>query len=717
MEGASPRSGVEYRFGPFRIDLSSLRLLRGDEPIPIAPKAFDTLLVLVEQRDRLLLKDELLHAVWADAFVSEDSLTQNITALRRALGDDPANPQFIATIPRRGYRFVAPVTEHLREEPSAASRGSAPTYKVEAATSALARRGRLLVGVPLAVVVALALVAVARWTAAPAATRSSPLRLNVDAPPGTRLLSAIVSPDGRELALVAEDMRSRAVRLWVRPLDAGVAKVLDGTDGAAHPFWSPDSQSIAFFANRTLKRIGATGGAVQTIAPIIGLTASGGTWGSNDAILFAHFRSGVNMVPATGGEPRAVTTLDAQAGEAAHRWPSFLPDGRHFLYSVVAASPARTGTYVASLDSPIGTRLLADAGAMYAPPGYLVFVRERALMAQPFDPRAFRVTGQPVVLAGEVTEPVVTNSAAISASSCGLLTYTAVTSDAASRRMRLIWFNRAGQQLGEVKAPTSLLNPTLSPDGRRLLAGSGADVWLIDLDRRVSTRIVAGNTPLLSPDGDQIAFTSSGEGGTVDIYLRPLAGGADDRLLLRSREHKIVNDWTRDGRYLIYSITNARTGVDLWAVPTSGPPTPFPLVVTPSSEFEAQVSPDGRWLAYASDESGVWEVYVQAFPGGGGKLAVSTGGGSEPQWRRDGRELYYLSADLTLQAVEILPGPQLQIKRAVALFRAPVPASELNARRNHYTVSADGQRFLMNTGDTAEESVAVVVGWNAALGR
>jgi DNA-binding winged helix-turn-helix (wHTH) protein/Tol biopolymer transport system component len=716
---------VEYHFGPFRIDLSSLRLLRGDEPIPIAPKAFDTLLVLVQQRDRLLLKDELLHAVWADAFVSEDSLTQNITALRRALGDDPANPQFIATIPRRGYRFVAAVTEHVRGHEVSAGPASTAPIDVDKGTVAPrtvvtpspATRRSLWIAVPLGILVLLGLVMVARWAAAPAATRSSPLRLNVDAPAGTRLLSAVVSPDGRELALVAEDIRSRAVRLWVRPLDAGMAKTLDGTDGAAHPFWSPDSQSIAFFANRTLKRVAATGGTIQTIAPIIGLTASGGTWGPNGTILFAHFRSGVNVVPAAGGDTKPLTTLDAQAGEAAHRWPSFLPDGRHFLYSVVAASPARTGTYLASIDAPTGTRILADSGATYAPPGYLVFVRERALMAQAFDPGTFKVIGQPVVLAGEVTEPVVTNSAAISASSSGLLTYTAVTSNAATRRMRLVWFNRTGQQVGEVSAPTSLTNPTLSPDGRRLLAGSGADVWLIDLDRGVSTRLVAGNTPLLSPDGDQIAFTSGGEGGTVDIHLRALADGAKDRRLVHSAEHKIVNDWTRDGRYLIYSITTARTGVDLWAVPTAGPPEPFPLVVTPASEFEAQVSPDGRWLAYASDESGVWEVYVQAFPGGGGKLAVSTGGGSEPQWRHDGRELYYLSADLTLQAVEILPGPQLQIKRAVALFRAPVPVSELNARRNHYTVSADGQRFLMNAGDTAEESVAVVVGWTAALGR
>jgi eukaryotic-like serine/threonine-protein kinase len=722
----APRAGVEYLFGPFRLELASLRLWHGDDVVPLAPKAFDTLLLLVQHRDRLLLKDELLHSLWSDSYVSEDSLTQNITALRRALGDDASNARYIATVPRRGYRFVAPVIERSTTDPVAAPPAApAPTPPAAAAVveapphaAVPAGASRRLLWAALVVLFGIAIgatIVALRGTTSGNDSGMPPLRLTVDTPPGTRLLTAIVAPDGNQLALVAEDLQSRTARLWVRARDAGIAQPLTGTEGASHPFWSPDGAHIAFFAGSTLKRVALASGSVQSIAPTVGLTTSGGTWSTSGSILFANFRSGIFSVPASGGAVTAVTTLDGEAGEDAHRWPSALPDGKHFLYSVISSSPAKSGTYVGTIGSTDATRVLPDVGAMYAPQGYLLFVRERVLMAQAFDQSTLRLTGDPVALATDVVERGVNSTAAISSSANDLLTFSTHARPGAGKRMRLVWMNRAGVVTGEIKALTSLTNPSLSPDGRQVLAGSGADVWLIDLDREVPTRVVAGNTPLLSPDGRTIAFTSSRDGGVSNIFVRPVAGGVDT-LLVRSGEHKIVNDWSRDGQYLIYATTNARTGLDLWMQPLVGDQPAAPIVATPANEFQAQLSPDGRWLAWASDESGMWEVYVQAFPGGGDKIAISTGGGSEPQWRRDGRELYYLSADVTMKAVEFAPGSPVRVKRAVTLFPAPVPGSgELYARRNHYTVTPDGQRFLINAGDSRDESVAVVAGWTSQL--
>jgi Tol biopolymer transport system component len=282
---------------------------------------------------------------------------------------------------------------------------------------------------------------------------------------------------------------------------------------------------------------------------------------------------------------------------------------------------------------------------------------------------------------------------------------------------QLAWYSRSGARQDTVKAPPNLFNPSVSQDQRYLLAGSGTDVWLMDLERDAATRIGAGNTPLISPDGTQIAFTSGRLEGVSNLYLVSTVGRGEDRLFLQSAENKVVNDWSRDGRYLLYASMNPATRADVWMAPTSGGGPPVPLLTAPYNEFQAQVSPDGRWVAYASDESGRWEVYVQSFPVLGAKRAISSSGGSEPQWRRDGRELFYLGADGTLMAVEVSSGAALQAGRPTPLFRTSIPISgELNSRRNHYLASADGQRFLVNTaGDAQEESITVVVNWTSLL--
>jgi eukaryotic-like serine/threonine-protein kinase len=716
----SPADPVEYLFGPFRLDVASMQLTRGDEAVGLTPKAFDTLLVLIRNRQRLVRKDELMSAVWADSFVSEDSLTQNITALRRALGDDSHQPEYISTIPRRGYRFIAPLVERVAgDRPATASQAPAPApaaaAEAPAASPPRPSDPRSWVRSPWAWAAGAGLAAVLLFAATLVSARPEPpapavLRFTIDAPPGTRLASGgAISPDRHYLAFIAQDGTTGTARLWIRSLDEGTTRVLDGTEGAGKPFWSPDSQAIGFFAAGSLKRVGAMGGPVQTLAPVVGLTVSGGTWGEDDTILFASFRSGVSAVAASGGQVRSATQLDTAAQETAHRWPQFLPGGR-FLFSVYSENGERAGTYVGTLGSGDRVRVLSDPGGSYAPTGHLLYVKDRVLMAQPFDAAQARVSGTATTLAGDVFPLSPTTGASTSAAG-EILVYGGRAPD-----FELAWFSRSGSRQQTIKAPPNLYNPSISQDLRYLLAGSGTDVWLIDLERDAATRIGAGNTPLISPDGTQIAFTSGRLEGVSDLYVTSTMGRGEDRLFLRTRENKLVNDWSRDGRYLVFASTNPETRMDLWMVPMAGGGSPVALLTTPYNEFQAQISPDGRWIAYASDESGRWEVYVQSFPELGAKRAISSGGGSEPQWRRDGRELFYVTAEGTLMAVDVTSGSTLQAGRPASLFRIPIPVTgEMNSRRNHYVASPDGQRFLVNAASDAPELITVVVNWTTRL--
>ncbi len=726
-ESGASEHVIEYRFGPFRLDLPSLQLWRGDEPVGLTPKAFDTLLVLIRNRNRLVRKDELISAVWTNVAVSEDSLSQIVTALRRALSDDPQRPVFIATIPRRGYRFIAPVVE-VRPKAGQAALSPEPAAPLAAAalpepvvTSPLAvptharawpLRGPWAVLVGAGVAVLLVVVGANLGWPVSGEQKRELLRLDIEAPPGTRLLSGgALSPDAHHLAFIAQDARSGATHLWVRDLQNGVARPIEGTDNASRPFWSPDARFVGFFAAGRLKRVASTGGPVQALAPTSGLTVSGGSWGADDTILFSSFRSGVNAVPASGGAVTAVTQLDAGKRETAHRWPQFVSNGKDFVYSIYSEDAGRSGTYVGSIGSSSQVRLIDEPGAVYVPAGYLLYVRDKVLMAQRIDLSSRRVMGGPMLVADEAFAPKPTSGAVISASA-DLLTF-----GGRDPETRLAWFSRSGEPLGAIKSPAMLKNPSLSHDERLLVGSVGTDVWLIDLARDTATRTVSGNTPLLSPDGTQIAFTSGRTHGVWDMYVHSIAGRREAQLFLSSPEDKLVNDWSRDGRYIVYSRTSEATKMDLWLAPTSGDSKPAPLLATPFNEFQAQISPDGRWMAYASDESGTWEVYVQSFPAGGAKRAISAGGGSEPQWRPDGRELFFLTADGVLMAVgvELGTGP-FRASRPQALFRTSIPLSgEMNTRRNHHVPSRDGRRFLIDGAGDVEPSITMLVNWTTTL--
>jgi eukaryotic-like serine/threonine-protein kinase len=704
-----PAGGAAYVFGPFRVNLDSLELSRDGHPIALTPKTFDTLVMLLRHRHRVVSKEELLKTVWRDAFVSDDSLSQCISSLRRALGDDSNQPEFIVTIPRRGYRFIAPVSELDDNATPVPGRGpvtAAPAVPVPVTAPARPSRAWIPLAIPLlAATVALAVGWFAGYRMRPAEDR--PLRLNLQAPFGATLGSgATLSPDGTLAAFVAEEGGAGRQRLWVAALDGGEPRALVGTEGATQPFWSPDSRFLGFFTGGVLKKIAVASGPPQTLATV-GIVPAGASWSSRGTILFAGFRSNINAVPDSGGSVTPVTTVDAKAGDRAHEWPLFLPDGYRFLVSVDSASADRSGTYLMSLDGAMPRKLIADPHAVFAPPGFLVFVRDRTLMAQRFDPEQATVDPTPRMVAGNVSSPTVRNEATIAATR-DLLAFGGGMAGG-----RLAWLDRSGQRLAPINTTAELHNPALVSGRNRLLVDGGG-VWVVDLERGTTTKLVAdGNTPMPSPDGQRVVFDAVRGSGIADLYIRAI-GSNSDELLLHTDENKLANDWTRDGRYLVFVSRNPRTGRDIWLLPMDGDRTPIAFSTGAGNEIQAQVSPDGRLIAYSSDESGMWEVYVQAFPNGGDKRAVSAGGGAKPQWRSDGRELFYLTADRTLMAVAV--GADGTVGRSQPLFQAPVVA-DLSTYRAQFAVSADGQRFLFDAAEPGggREPVTVLVNWTSLL--
>jgi DNA-binding winged helix-turn-helix (wHTH) protein/Tol biopolymer transport system component len=717
----APKPLEGYAFESFRIDLTHRQLFRDDEPLPIGLKVYDTLVLLIRHRDRVVGKDEIISSVWPDSFVSEDSLTQSVSALRRVLLDDPAQPKFIATIARRGYRFIGAVAE-LRAAASTTTEGVAavadrapgvlPTLPVPVARSPGAPQRWVWPAAVLAAAVALATAWLRLAASSSAPTPSAgPLHFTLDLPGGVTLASGgLLSPDSRYLVFVAQDAESGKTQLWLRSLDAADSRALEGTEGASRPFWSPDSQAIGFFADTKLKRVGVTSGLPpQTLAPTVGARPLGGTWNRNGLILYSDSGS-LSSITAVGGPSTVVREPDAPAQEVSLRTPQFLPDGRHFLYAVGSPNLEKTGTYVGALDSGEKVRVFgaSESSVTFVPPAYLVFVRDRALMAQPFDLSTLALSGDARTVSGKVSANPV-----ISASGAGLLSYGGGTT-----AERLLWFSRSGEQQGVVTVPTVLHNLALSPDQKQLLGTSGDPdqngIWLAELDRGTATRLIPSAGPARwSADGTRVVFSAANYSGAGGIHARSVVDGPDDQLWLDTADPKVVNDWSSDGRFVVYISGNLQTKNDIWLLPRFGERAPIPFLKTAANEIQAQVSPDGRWIAYASDESGTMEAYVQSFPVPGAKRKVSVSGGSEPQWRRDGRELFYISPDHMMMAVAVVSGGSLHVGRPQALFRAPIIGS-LSDFLNYYTVTADGQRFLVDsvaTENASPEPITVLVNW------
>jgi eukaryotic-like serine/threonine-protein kinase len=570
-----------------------------------------------------------------------------------------------------------------------------------------------------------ALVIVAFQVHSPAQPQGA-VRSSIVLPEKSALRAAVLSPDGTKMVCVARDASGRNL-LWIRLLDSLVLQPLPGTDNPSFPFWSPDGRSIGFFADGKLKRIEAAGGPAQTLcdAPI----GRGGSWGGDGVVLFAPTPDGpLYRVSASGGSATRATRKDPVRGETSHRWPFFLPDGKHFLYLVASfgshAQQDKLGVYAASLDSTEETLLVRTNSSTAYAPGYLLFFRERNLLAQPFDAKSLRTTGDALPIAEDIQFFPQTFSALFSVSDNGLLLYQPRASSAVSQ---LTWFDRSGKAAGTVGAPGDQANPRISPDGKRVALDiadpqtGNMDVWIYEMAGGIGTRLTSDpaidSDPVWSPDGRRVSFTSLRK-GQPDLYQRSSNGAGNEEEILVSDRSKYPCDWSPDGRLMLYRAMDADSNMELWAVPVGADKTPIPFIKMTFGVTQGQFSPDGRWVAYASNESGKWEIYVAAFPGPGGNWRVSSAGGSEPRWRRDGKELFYLAPDAKLMAVEVKGGAVFEAGTARPLFQTHRREHIASTDMFSYDIGPDG-RFLVNTdvGDAAPPSPTLVLNWPAALRR
>jgi Tol biopolymer transport system component len=535
-----------------------------------------------------------------------------------------------------------------------------------------------------------------------------------------------ISPDGRYVVFRLNTDDGKEL-LWLRALGSFEARPLIGTDGALQPFWSPDSRSIGFFANSKLKRIDVSGGAPQIVCDAPANWS--GAWGRDGTIIFSRgVASGLYRVPAAGGTPVQVTTVDADRNEIEHIWPYFLPDGRHFLFLARNAQPENSTIYVGTLDSKETSKLLqAHSSMAYAPPGYVLFVRENTLMAQGFDANTLELKGDAFPVAEHTVRNPIIGRAMFSVSETGVL----VLRPGDINNNQLIWFDRTGKQLGALTPPGGYNAPAISPDEKKLAVtrsdtqtGAAPDIWLIDLERGTQIRLTtdpAGDCcPFWSPSGDRIAFLSTRNGATI-IYQKPSNGTSPEEPLVSSAELKYPGQWSPDGQFIIYSQLNPKTNSDLYLLSLVGERKPTALLQTGFIEAQARFSPNGRWIAYISNETGQFEVYVESFPATGAKLAISIGGGSQPQWRADGKELYYYAPNRKLMAVEVNgDGPTFKIGQVQPLFDIRVFANDQSFPGNgYYTVTHDGKRFLVSSLPEAppRQQINVVLNWMADLKR
>jgi len=609
------------------------------------------------------------------------------------------------------------IEDALKPEPLASARSAV------GATSVPARhRARLswAIAAATSMIAAAAVALWAPWRAAPEPAKVS-FEVQADISGVSAQATIALSPDGKMLvALIGEAGDPSQAKLWVRPIDTTTWVPIQGTDQATYPFWSPDSRQIGFISGGKLKTVDVLAPTPQTLVENIGVGTSGGAWSRDGVILFTKNFSPLFRVPASGeGQPVPATELDTSNGETAHRFPRFLPDGDHFLYLVLSAKPAASGIYVGSLTSKGARRLVSStARADFAEPNLLLFLRESTLMAQRFDPRRLEVLGDPFQVATGVTTGAESGAGGFSVSDNGVL---AIRTGGNSGKRQLTWTDATGKADEAIDSPAVYENPRLSPDGKRLAAyrqENGADIWISDLESKNNTRITfdpgVDNVPVWSPDGQSIAFSSNRDGGVFNLYRTNAGGTGDDELLLKTAANKLVNDWTEE--FLLYQEDSPQTKIDLWMMPLSGDRKPTRLLVTPFSESEATVSPDGRWMAYTSDESGARQVYVQTFPPSEQKTRISNSRtAGQPRWRSDGKQLFF-NAGGTLTVVDVLPSPGGEFKRSVPL---ELFSGLVNIIPHNFDVADLGRRFLVVRSPRPAlqrvQPIVVTVNWTSGL--
>jgi Tol biopolymer transport system component/DNA-binding winged helix-turn-helix (wHTH) protein len=751
----SRQENTFFEFGNFRIDASQRLFFSGSEEIPLPPKVFDTLLALVENHGRVLEKDALLKSIWPEAFVEEGSLSRNISILRKALGESPDDQRYIQTIPKRGYRFVAAVKtisdgsvalvveEHARveasfdveieenveiEEDKANSRVEAEPA-VDVSWSEVApvspsipwwRRTTLSVSIGITVA---ALAAGGVWYLKPTPLKPV-MRLNMTVLPAeqlTGLLCPVValSPDGTRLAFLGT--RGGTRQFFLRALDEMEAKPIPGTEGAlCTPFFSPDGKWLAFYVQGYLKKVSLQGGPPITLCNATGML--GANWGDDDTIVFSELsRSGIAKVSAAGGTPQNITHVDTRKGEANHRYPVLLPGSKAMLFAIGLSGRPEVEIVVQRLDTG-ERRVLIPGGTYpsYVPTGQLVYVREGTLMAAPFDLKRLAVAGVPVPVAEDIRQSGM-GASQFGISPLGSLVYVPGVSGRLQGNT-LGWVDRKGN-FQPLEAPPRIYQyPRVSPDGQQIVStirGLKDDLWLYDIPRGTMTRFTfeGNNTgPLWTPDGKRILF-SSNQAGSPNLFWKFADGAGPEEQITRSESFYLPGSVSSNSRLAFYAENHPAQNPDLWVVPLAGERKPSLFLQTAANESAPMISPNGDWLAYSSNESGRFEIYVRAFPGPSGKWQISTAGGMEPVWAPNGRELFYRNGD-KMMAVDVTTGPAFTADHPRLLFEQKYEHGP--ATLADYDVSPDGQRFLMikEGGQEAPPSqINVVVNFSEELKR
>ena len=553
---------------------------------------------------------------------------------------------------------------------------------------------------------------------------------------GLYLGAPVISPDGRTLAFAAVDLTGkRKTMLWVRSLESPVARPLPGTEGAADAFWSADSRSLGFFADDKLKTIEASDGPAVVVADAP--NEGGGCWNRDGTILFVpDAAKGIYQVPASGGTPAPVIPADTSKSWL-YVGPRFLPDGKHFLYVTEYGDPALAGTYFASLDGKERRLVLREGNSALYASGYLLYPRDNTLMAQAFDPERGQLKGDPRRVAQNVAV-VVGNGLFGGASENGILFF---QNGGGGSEKRLMWFDRAGKSLGVTGEVGGYYDVRLSPRGEKLASNAGypagssnSEIWVDELARGVRMRLTIDpdtdhGIPVWSPDGTTILFGALQGKARTGIYRKPSNGAGGEELLLPSEKFDtpiFPTSWSRDGRFILYSrgvLTLSQA--DIWILPLAGDRKPRLLVQTPVAAYDGQFSPNARWVAYTSKESGREEVYVVPFDAtrvlhagsgsagasGSGKWQISSGGGRCPRWRGDGKEIFYLAPDNQMMAAEVEErGNGVEVGTAQALFRvASAPTF------SPYDVTSDGKKFVINSLAEQNTPLTLVVNWTANL--
>jgi Tol biopolymer transport system component len=522
---------------------------------------------------------------------------------------------------------------------------------------------------------------------------------------------ATISPDGRHVTFAARGEDGRDL-LWVRSLTDDAARPLSGTDGAGYPFWSPDSRSIGFFAQGNLKKVDITGAPPFTICPA--RVGKGGSWNANNVIVFAPtFNGAIHRVSAAGGQSDTITVLKIDASENSHRFPSFLPDGNHFLYFVRTSAQTlnESSIWVTAQDGSVNKRLFTCRSQAEYASGHILYVRDGTLMARPFDVDLLEFTGDPFALATPVKFLAPASRGIFSASNEGKLLFLRGSDNPGAR---LLWIDREGNQISQLGDRANYDQPRIAPDEKSVAVEvvdpqtAAVDLWMFDVERGVRSRFTFGPAtmsghPTWSPDGESIAFRHE-LNAVVDIYVKSFAGTDTATALLTGDGVDQPIDWSSDGRYIVFERFGQGAG-DLWILPLEDGSEPFPFAATEFNELHAVFSPDGKWLAYVSTESGRAEVYVAPFPGPGRKWQISTSGGFWPQWRGDGRELFYQTQNNRIMSVDIdYTRGSIAIGQEREIFT--------HASGTDFDVSADGQRFLVVREEgQINEPLTLILNW------